>query len=94
MFLGLAFLVIGIEKLTGTMGTIPFFAAIGWGQWFRHVSGVLDTAGALLIFFPRWTCYGALIVTCRQMLVVVQLPDLKVKRLPPHWQIDFGHLKA
>jgi YbgC/YbaW family acyl-CoA thioester hydrolase len=37
---------------------------------------------------------GALIVTCRQMLVVVQLPDLKVKRLPPHWQIDFGHLKA
>src|SRR5450631_1081446 len=30
---------------------------------------------------------GALIVTCRQMLVVVQLPDLKVKRLPPHWQI-------
>jgi YbgC/YbaW family acyl-CoA thioester hydrolase len=37
---------------------------------------------------------GALIVTCRQMLVVVQLPDLKVKRLPLHWQTDFGHLKA
>ena len=37
---------------------------------------------------------GALIVTCRQMLVVVQLPDLKVKRLPPHWQTDFGHLKV
>jgi YbgC/YbaW family acyl-CoA thioester hydrolase len=37
---------------------------------------------------------GALMVTCRQMLVVVQLPDLKVKRLPPHWQTDFGHLKA
>ena len=64
VFLGLAFLGIGIEKLTGTMGTIPFFAAIGWGQWFRYVSGVLDTAGALLIFFPRWTCYGARIITC------------------------------
>ena len=37
---------------------------------------------------------GALIVSCRQMLVVVQLPDLKVKRLPPHWQTDFGHLKV
>ena len=37
---------------------------------------------------------GALIVTCRQMLVLVQLPDLKVKRLPPHWQTDFGHLKV
>jgi len=40
MFLG-----IGIEKLTGTMGTIPFFDAIGWGQWFRYASGALDTAG-------------------------------------------------
>jgi putative oxidoreductase len=63
-FLGLAFLVIGVEKLTGTMGTIPFFQAIGWGQWFRYASGVLDTAGALLIFSPRWTCYGALMITC------------------------------
>jgi uncharacterized membrane protein YphA (DoxX/SURF4 family) len=62
--LGLAFLGIGTEKLTGTMGTIPFFDAIGWGQWFRYASGVLDTAGALLIFVPRWTSYGALIITC------------------------------
>ena len=62
--LGLAFLGIGLEKLTGTMGTIPFFDAIGWGQWFRYASGALDTAGALLIFVPRWTAYGALIITC------------------------------
>jgi hypothetical protein len=45
------------------MGTIPFFDAIGWGQWFRYASGALDTAGALLIFVPRWTSYGALIIT-------------------------------
>jgi YbgC/YbaW family acyl-CoA thioester hydrolase len=35
---------------------------------------------------------GALLVTCRQMLVVVQLPELKVQRLPSHWKSDFGHL--
>src|ERR1700722_16937016 len=64
VLLGLAFLGIGIEKLTGTMGTIPFFAAIGWGQWFRYASGALDTAGALLIFVPRWTSCGALIIRC------------------------------
>ena len=51
VFPGLAFLLIGVEKLTGTMGTIPFFQAIGRGQWFRYASGVPDTAGALLIFF-------------------------------------------
>ena len=63
ILLGLAFFIIGIEKLTGTMGTIPFFAAIGWGQWFRYASGAMDTAGALLIFAPRWTLYGAGIIT-------------------------------
>jgi YbgC/YbaW family acyl-CoA thioester hydrolase len=36
----------------------------------------------------------ALLVTCRQMLVLVQLPELKVRRLPSHWQTDFGHLKT
>ena len=64
VLLGVIFLGIGIEKLTGTMGAIPFFDAIGWGQWFRYVSGVFDTAGALLIFVPRWTSVGALIITC------------------------------
>ena len=64
ILLGVAFLGIGIEKLTGTMGTIPFFDAIGWGQWFRYASGALDTAGAILIFVPRWTFYGAVIITC------------------------------
>jgi YbgC/YbaW family acyl-CoA thioester hydrolase len=37
---------------------------------------------------------GLLIVTCRQMLAVVQLPELKVQRLAAHWETDFGHLKA
>lgn len=64
IIVGFAFLGIGIEKLTGTMGTVPFFDAIGWGQWFRYVSGAMDTAGALLIFVPRLTSYGALIITC------------------------------
>ena len=34
-----------------------------------------------------------LLITCRQMLVVVKLPELKVQRLPVQWDHDFGHLK-
>ena len=64
VLLGLLFLAIGIEKLTGTQGTIPFFDAIGWGQWFRYVSGAADTAGAILILIPRYTWNGALVITC------------------------------
>jgi uncharacterized membrane protein YphA (DoxX/SURF4 family) len=71
VLLGLLFLGIGIEKLTGNMGTIPFFQAIGWGQWFRYVSGVFDVAGALLILVPRWTSYGALIIACTVGLATV-----------------------
>jgi hypothetical protein len=35
-----------------------------------------------------------LLITCRQMLVVVKLPDMKVMRLPGHWESEFGHLKS
>lgn len=35
-----------------------------------------------------------LLITCRQMLVVVKLPEMKVMRLPPHWETDFGDLKS
>jgi uncharacterized membrane protein YphA (DoxX/SURF4 family) len=64
VLVGVAFLGIGMEKLTGTMGTVPFFEAIGWGQWFRYATGAVDTAGALLVFIPRWTSYGAFLITC------------------------------
>ena len=37
---------------------------------------------------------GQLLVTCRQMLVVVRLPALKVQRLPTRWDTDFGHLRG
>ncbi len=62
--IGFIFLVVGVEKLTGTMGTVPFFDAIGWGQWLRYASGAVDTAGALLVFIPRFTSLGAFMITC------------------------------
>ncbi len=63
VFLGLAFLVIGTAKLTGTMNTVQTFDAFGWGQWFRYVSGMLDVAGALLVLVPQLAFYGALVLT-------------------------------
>jgi putative oxidoreductase len=62
--LGLTFLAVGTTKLTGTGQTVEYFAAIGWGQWFRHVTGLLDIAGAALLFVPQWTSYGAIVLAC------------------------------
>lgn len=62
--LGLLFLAIGTTKLTGTWDTVPYFAAIGWGQWFRYLTGSIDVVAAALVFVPRWTFYGAVTLTC------------------------------
>src|SRR5580658_3011114 len=62
--LGLLFLAIGTTKLTGTEGTVEYFAAIGWGQWFRYLTGLVDVVGALLLFLPRRTFYGAAALLC------------------------------
>jgi putative oxidoreductase len=57
-------LMIGAAKLTASLGTVGWFAQLGWGQWFRYLTGLLDVIGALLLFVPRWTCYGALVLAC------------------------------
>lgn len=71
VLLGLAFLTIGVAKLTGTLNTVETFEDIGWGQWFRYVTGVVDIVGALLVLVPRCTYYGALVVTATIGLAAV-----------------------
>jgi putative oxidoreductase len=62
--LGLVFLYVGTTKLTGTGHTVEYFAAIGWGQWFRYLTGSLDFVGAALLFSPKGPCLGALVLAC------------------------------
>ena len=62
--LGLTFALVGATKLTGTGHTVDYFAAIGWGQWFRYFTGILDVAGVVLLFVPRETYRGALLLAC------------------------------
>jgi len=81
--LGLIFLAVGTTKLTGTGNTVEYFAAIGWGQWFRYLTGVLDIAGAALLFVPRWTCYGSIVLTCS--VGMGTLISLTVLRGNPTW---------
>jgi uncharacterized membrane protein YphA (DoxX/SURF4 family) len=64
LVLGLIFLFVAASKLTVTGNTVQYFAAIGWGQWFRYLTGSLDLLGVILLFVPRWTRYGAIILAC------------------------------
>jgi putative oxidoreductase len=81
VLLGLAFLDNRAAKPTGSLHSVQTFAAIGWGQWCRYLMGLLDLTGALLVFVPRWTCYGALLLTCTVGLAVL----LSLTRPPDLW---------
>ncbi len=71
VLLGLMFLLVGIGKLSGTGNTVEYFTAIGWGQWFRYLTGMFDIVGAGLLFVPRCTCYGAAVIAASAGLATV-----------------------
>ena len=38
------------------------FQAIGVGQWFRYLTGILEIAGAIALVLPRAVYYGAVLL--------------------------------
>ena len=57
--LGLAFAAAGFSKLAGAPPMVAIFAKIGFGQWFRILTGLLEVAGAIGLFVPRFTFVAA-----------------------------------
>jgi len=55
----LAFLAAGLAKLSGAAMMVATFQAIGIGQWFRYVTGVIEVGGAILLFMPGLQGIGA-----------------------------------
>jgi hypothetical protein len=70
----LAFLAAGLGKLLGSADMIALFNAVGIGQWFRYVTGVLEVLGAVLLIVPSKTAVGA----------VARLCDGRSRRRAPH----------
>jgi putative oxidoreductase len=62
--LALAFLAAGIAKLYGVPMLVEEFETIGFGQWFRYLTGILEVAGALTILMPAVSVFGALLLCC------------------------------
>jgi putative oxidoreductase len=57
IFLAVAFLFFGLLKFREGDGSlyVRIFELIGFGQWFRYFTGVVEVGGALLMLFPRAT---------------------------------------
>src|SRR5882724_5739823 len=60
ILLALAFLAAGAAKLAGVPAMIQVFDALGFGQWFRYVTGIVEIVGAVALLVPTYAVLGAL----------------------------------
>ena len=69
--LTLAFLAAGLSKLAGVEMMVATFDAVGVGQWFRYVTGVIEVGSAVLLFIPGLQAFGAGLLLCTMIGAVL-----------------------
>jgi putative oxidoreductase len=69
--LALAFVAAAAGKLLGSADMIALFDAIGVGQWFRYVTGLLELLGALLLIVPGRAAFGSVLLAAVMVGAVV-----------------------
>jgi uncharacterized membrane protein YphA (DoxX/SURF4 family) len=61
------FLVVGKDKFAEQSQWVGIFERIGFGQWFRYLTGALQVGGALLVLIPRTFALGIVILACTML---------------------------
>jgi putative oxidoreductase len=56
------FLFAGASKLAGAPAMVALFDAIGVGQWFRYVTGLIEVVSAVALLVPPFAPFGALLL--------------------------------
>lgn len=64
ILLALIFLSEGAAKFPESRLWLRVFDQIGFGQWFRYFTGVVEIAGALLLIVPATRLMGAALLAC------------------------------
>ena len=60
----LLFFSVGMSKFSARSQWVSIFAQIGFGQWFRYFTGVLQILGALLVLISETFAVGIIILAC------------------------------
>jgi putative oxidoreductase len=60
--LTLLFALVGGLKLIGAPAMVKEFAQIGFGQWFRFFTGILEVAGAVGLLVPKFRFWATLLI--------------------------------
>lgn len=61
--LTLVFVGAGTAKLFGVSMMVETFDVIGWGQWFRYVTGLVEIGSAALLWIPGFQVIGGAFLT-------------------------------
>lgn len=75
-FLGLkalltaAFVAAGTAKLIGAEPMVAVFEAIGWGQWFRTLTGAVEVGAAILLWVPGLQYIGAALLLATMIAAI------------------------
>ena len=64
ILLAAIFLFEGIDKFSDRRLWVRIFEEIGFGQWFRYFTGVVEVSGALLLLIPKATLVAAGLLIC------------------------------
>jgi uncharacterized membrane protein YphA (DoxX/SURF4 family) len=67
LLMALVFLAEGADKFSSSRLWIRVFNEIGWGQWFRYFTGVVEIIGALLLLVPLTAWVGAALLICTML---------------------------
>jgi putative oxidoreductase len=68
---GIAFLffLIGVGKFSSRPGShwVVMFEQIHAGQWFRYLTGVVESSAAVLVLIPRTAIFGLALLSCTML---------------------------
>ena len=67
----LAFVAAGAAKLFGAEMMVATFDAVGVGQWFRYVTGLIEVGSAALLWVPGLQWIGAGLLVCTMIGAVL-----------------------
>ncbi len=95
VLLALFFAFAGINKLVGfQQEVVEAFAQIGFGQWFRYLTGVLELAGAIGLLIPRLSGLAALglagVMVGAVLTHLFVLPPVALALVPALLSVVFG----
>ena len=65
------FLLAGGSKLLGVPAMVGLFDAIGIGQWFRYLTGLIEVGSAVALLVPSIAVFGALALVATMVGAIV-----------------------